>query len=274
MTYADHCRRLFHEVTLELEDLYLLKSYQIADLRERAPGPELSAVLHEHPALGRFFVNKCPEMATTLDRVCQTHGPAKDKHELTASVDSLLWEIGEMLVYSKYPEVYDERVDLGWDAAGVARYAPLADRVVLEGGAGTGRLAFQVAALARSVFAMEPNSSLRRYARQMAATLGVRNVHSMDGFLHDIPVPDGFAEVLLTSNALGWQLEAELAELERVVGPGGHIVHLFRTLDEQHHNQLHPVLTAAPWSYRCERRVDGVQGKRAYVKQVTAPRGY
>jgi predicted RNA methylase len=41
----------------------------------------------------------------------------------------------------------------------------LTDKVVIDAGAGTGRVAFDAAALARHVFAVEPVGTLRQYIR-------------------------------------------------------------------------------------------------------------
>ena len=67
------------------------------------------------------------------------------------------------------------------------------------------------------MFAVEPVSTLRQYMRDKAARLGISNLFVIDGFLHAIPLPAASAELLVTSQAVGWSLTEELAESERVV---------------------------------------------------------
>ena len=103
----------------------------------------------------------------------------------------------------------------------------LEGKAVVDAGAGTGRVAFAVSPAARHVFAIEPVANLRRYMREEAIRLAIENLFVVDGFLHAIPLPSAGADVLLTCRAIGWRLEDELPEIERVVKPGGFAVHFF-----------------------------------------------
>jgi ubiquinone/menaquinone biosynthesis C-methylase UbiE len=91
-------------------------------------------------------------------------------------------------------------------------------------GAGTGRLAFTAAELARVVWAVEPVDSLRRFMLEKAARLGPRNFYAVDGTITAIPFPDGFADVTMGGHVYGDDPQAELAELERVTRPGGMVI--------------------------------------------------
>jgi ubiquinone/menaquinone biosynthesis C-methylase UbiE len=99
-------------------------------------------------------------------------------------------------------------------------------KVVIDAGAGTGRVAFAVAPLARHVFAVEPVAAMRRYMRDKSAGLSVDNLFVLDGFLHAIPLPAKTADVLVTCQAIGWDLPGELVEIQRVLKSGGIAVHL------------------------------------------------
>ena len=251
MEYESQCRKIFQGAQLEVEDLFLLEDYQIAYLRERAPQRELAAVLHAYPSVKRFFLLKCPAISDFIESLSSRFGQARNEEELAAFGDHIIWEIGEMVIYNKHPELYDERAVLGWDFADVTRAAPIEDRVVIDAGAGTGRVAFKAAPTARQVFAVEPNTSLRRFISETAKSKHVRNVYPIDGFLHAIPLPDGFADVLITSQAIGWHLEDELREIERVVRTGGRAVHLLGYPVEMEDDPLFSVLTSSKWQYEC-----------------------
>jgi len=225
MSWEDHCRKVFRGANLGVEDLYLLESYQIGYLRERAPQRELAAVLSADPALGRFFVNKCPEIADFLERLTGRFGKARSTEELERLGDSLVWEMADMLVYCKQPELCDA-FELTWSFEDILEVVSIDDKVVIDGGAGTGRVAFQAAAKARHVFAVEPNTALRRFISKKAEKRSLPNIYPIDGFLDAIPLPEDSADVLITSNAIGWRLEEELREIERVVKPGGHAIHI------------------------------------------------
>ena len=76
-----------------------------------------------------------------------------------------------LIVYNKCPDLYDGLEFHGWDFAEVTGITPLVGKVVVEVGAGTGRLALEAAATADTVFAVEPVARLRRvHPRNEAAT--------------------------------------------------------------------------------------------------------
>lgn len=250
MAWADHCRKVFRGANPDVEDLYLLESYQIASLRERAPRQELAAVLRANPTLERFFVNKCPEIADFLEGLGRRFSTTSSGAELERLSDSLVWEIADMIVYCKQPKLYDEQVVLDWSFADVLAVVSIDDKVVVDGGAGTGRVAFEAAGKARHVFAVEPNTSLRRFIGQKAKERAVRNIYPIDGFLDAIPLPDDSVDVLITSNAIGWRLESELREIERVVQTGGHAVHIASRSKDIEHDSRFDVMTSPDWRYQ------------------------
>jgi SAM-dependent methyltransferase len=189
------------------------------------PERGLAAVLWAHPPLKRFLVRKCPSIADFIERFMARYGPAADRQELAACSNKLLLTIADLIVYNKCPEAYDALEFHSWDFREVTSITPLDGKVVVDGGAGTGRVTLEAARTARWVFAVEPVTRPRQFIREKAAKAGLSNIFVIDGFLHAIPLPDGFADVLITSHALGWRLEAELEEFERVVKEGSFIIH-------------------------------------------------
>ncbi len=265
MTYAREIRERFPDLEPCTEDLFLLEAHQIAGLEDRAPRRELAIVLHAHPELRRFFVARHPPSEVFLSSVLVDHRRGAED-EVAACEEALLWEIGDWIVYQRLPELYDEQVCFEPGLAAVVDVVPVEGRVVIDAGAGTGQVAFAVAPVAEHVFAVEPVATLRRYMREKAERRGVDNVFVMDGFLHELPIPACAADVLLTRQAIGWNLDAELDEVERVLAPGGTALHL---LGVPHpaasDDELHLALVARGYEAGLYREA-GVD-KRKYWKQ-------
>lgn len=261
-------REFFRGATLEVEDLYLLEAFQISYFPGWVPEREFAAVLWAYPSIKRFLLKKNPLIGELVERVMAQYGPAADEQELAAFEDELVWTIADLLIYSKCPEFYDAMEFHGWDFGEVTGITPLEDKVVIDGGAGTGRVALEAAQTARQVFAVEPVARLRQFVREKAATVGLDNVYVMDGFLHAIPLPDEFADVLITAHALGWYLENELQEFGRVVKSGGFIIHCPGTAEIPSEEERHKRLISPDWGYAYARYETPDGWKRKYWKQV------
>ena len=121
--------------------------------------------------------------------------------------------------------------------------------------------------MARHVFAVEPVARLRRFIEAQAKQAGLSNIFVLDGFLHAIPLPDNFADVLITSRAIGWQLEDELKEAERIVKEGGVIVHCTGMAVEAE-NPIHARLTSPDWGYEVGPYQEGIDLKTKYWKHL------
>lgn len=142
-------------------------------------------------------------------------------------LDSLFWE----LVYWKTPDDYErltagEQVHLG--ALDVAR---VDDAVVLDAGAGTGRVTLPLAQRARTVYAMDAAPPLLQLLERKVATANLRNVEVMRGVFRRVPLPDDSVDAVVACSAFGVR-EARggtrgLDELQRVTRPGGRILILW-----------------------------------------------
>ena len=171
------------------------------------------------------------------------------------------------------PDLYDGLEFHGWDFAEVTSITPLVGKVVVDVGAGTGRVALEAATTAHTVFAVEPVARLRQFTREKAAQQGLCNVHVLDDLGHAIPLPDGFADVVITSHALGLRLEEELEEFERVAMTGGYIIHCPGTAETPHdksENEQHERLVSPEWGYKFARYREADGWKRKYWKHLPA----
>lgn len=268
MSSADAFRRMFLGVSLELDDLYLLEPFQIGYLPGWVPERALAAVLWEVPSIKRYLVKRCPAIGDWVERVMAQFGPAKDPQEVALCGDELVWTIADLLIYNKCPEAYDGLEFHQWDFGEVTKIANLEGRRVMDAGAGTGRVALEAAQTAQQVYAVEPVARLRQFIRDKAASAGLGNLFVIDGFLHAIPLPDHWADVLITSHALGWRPVAELAEFERVVKDGGFIIHCPGTAENPGEEEQHLRLISTDWGYQFSRYREADGWKRKYWKQV------
>jgi SAM-dependent methyltransferase len=111
-------------------------------------------------------------------------------------------------------------------------------------------LTFLLAQYAETVYAIEPISSFRNFIRQKAAKMNCENVFAVDGFLDTIPLPANAFDILFTSNAIGWNIEKELPEIERVVKPDGQAIHLLRIDEKFNENPVHEILISGDGNYK------------------------
>jgi SAM-dependent methyltransferase len=135
---------------------------------------------------------------------------------------TLAWE----LLYRLEPELYERMARAERLHPGIAGWLPRrADRIV-EVGAGSGRLTLELIDRGREVVAIEPAAGLRQILeRKLAKASHGYRAQVRHGFFDDLPVPDGFADLVVACSVLtpapGHGGDAGLAEMERVCRPGG-----------------------------------------------------
>ena len=142
------------------------------------------------------------------------------------------------------------------------RIRPLAGLDVVELGAGTGRLTRLVAPLARSIQAFDASSHMLKVGQVVLKRSGLHNWHIAAADHRRLPVRSQSADVALAGWTLAhlfawsepaWRDEAEkvLAELRRVLRPGGTII-VLETLGTGHETP-HPPENLIPYYSFLER---------------------
>ncbi|MCP4761372.1 MAG: class I SAM-dependent methyltransferase [archaeon] len=243
-------KELFGDLNIEIEDLYLLESFQIAQLESYAPKRELSAILHKSSDLVSFFSKKNQKIIPFIERIMENYPPAQDQKQLEVFKDKLLWEIALNIIINKSPYIYDERVKLKWDLSEISNITKLNGKIIADVGAGTGNIAFTINHMAEYVYAIEPASSFRQFIRDKAKDKKIYNLYPIDGLLHEIPLPNASIDVLITSNAIGWFFKEEMQEIERVIKPKGCAIHLLIGPKSNPQGEyLHNALTSSDNNY-------------------------
>jgi ubiquinone/menaquinone biosynthesis C-methylase UbiE len=211
----------------------------------------------------------CPSVKPFIDDVMSSS--KKNDKSIEANCNELLWEIADLIIYSKYPEIYDANVEFPWDIDEIVPPQNLQGKAVIDAGAGPGKLSFLLAQYAKTVFAVEPVGGFRRFMKEKIKNVELVNLFVVDGVLDSLPFPDSSIDYLFTSNAIGWNIGAELCEIERVLKPNGCAIHLFKTDDNEVDamKKLHNVLVSSEWNYQFDRFQNTTGCKMKYRKTTT-----
>ena len=253
---------------LEFEDFYLLEEFQIKYLPGWVAEREFAVALWANPSIEQFLRRKCPSISDFINRIKEENEPAKDKNDLALCIKKVIETCPDILTYNKCPEVYDNLEFHSWDFKEITSIVSLDDKIILDGGSGTGRVALEAAQYARCVFAMEPVTRLRQFIKDKAGKANITNIYIVDGFLHWMPFPNEYIDVLITSHALGWNLKEEFHEFERVVKNGSHIIHCPGTSCTSPKEELmHREILKHGYDFDKYEESDG--WKRKYWKRVT-----
>ena len=183
MQYAAFLRKLFAGIELDVEDLLLLESFQISYLPDRTPRQELAVLLRANPVVRRYLVSMCPSVKPFIAELMGSS--EKNDKPVEANCNDLLWEIADLMAYSKYPEVYNANVDFPSHIDEIIPPRNLKKKVVIDAGAGPGKLAFLAAQFAKTVFAVEPGFGFRRFIREKASRESSKNLFVVDDFSSD-----------------------------------------------------------------------------------------
>jgi len=139
----------------------------------------------------------------------------------------LAWE----LLYWNEPELYERLTEGEPLHPELLAALPLEGKVVLDVGAGTGRLTLLCAARAARVYAIEPATPMRRLLEQKLGRHAVDNVTVLAGWSDALPLGDHAVDLSVSASAFGADPhrggDAGLRELHRVTRPGGRIAILW-----------------------------------------------
>jgi SAM-dependent methyltransferase len=250
---------------LSFNNLLLMESVQLSWFPGWLPEKELAIALEANPTVDWYLRHKCPEIIPWLDQLASNHPlPVSLPIEQVRQAElKILATINDLLVYAIDPSIYDAQPFLGWDSNELRSMVDFDNKVVIDIGSGTGRLAFIAAKQAQVVFAVEPVANLRRFIQQKAIKQHQHNIYPVDGLITNVPFPPGFADVTMCGHVFGDHPEAEYAEMSRVTRIGGnHILCPGTSLSE---TRAHDYLVSQGFNWAVfEEPQDGL--KRKYWK--------
>ncbi len=120
-----------------------------------------------------------------------------------------------------------ERARPGYPEAALDWLLPAGARVVLDLGAGTGKLTRQLVARGLEVIAVEPSDGMRQQLQQL-----LPGVRALRGSAEAIPLGDASVDAVLVAQAWHWvDLERAVPEVARVLRPGGRLGLVWNTRD-------------------------------------------
>lgn len=185
----------------------------------------LGIALDNNPEVAWYFKTRCPEMEMSVNQLIEGATKKVSIVEIrkaeTFIIDYLDWAV----VYV-YPELMNEKCPYitEWDEDKLLSMTDFNNKVVLDIGSGTGRLAFAAAKLAQKVYASEPVDRLREFMRDKIRKENISNVVVIDGTVEEIPYPDNSFDIVMSGHVVGDDYARELAEITRVVKPNGYII--------------------------------------------------
>jgi SAM-dependent methyltransferase len=202
---------------ISFNTLLLLEPFHVQYIAEREPNQAMGTALQAHPAVKWYLDQTYPPISEYIAECLALAKATPSPKALRQAEITVLNSMQDWLIYILEPKIYDNLEFLGWDDASLLNMADFQNKVVLDIGAGTGRLAFTVAPKASVVYAVEPVANLRRYIWQKSSWLGFSNVYPIDGAITQIPLADNFADILMAGHVFGENFEQEYQEMRRVV---------------------------------------------------------
>jgi SAM-dependent methyltransferase len=182
------------------------------------------ALAYNH-AVRWYFENKCPESKECIASLIQDTPQNLTISEVRASEIYVIQAQETFMVYL-YPEVMESNCGYirDWTPDRLLSIVDFTDKVVLDIGSGTGRLAFAAAQKAKKVYASEPVDCLREFMRDKIKKQGIKNMVVLDGVVENIPYEDNTFDIVMSACVFGDDYDAEYAEMFRVVKAGGYII--------------------------------------------------
>lgn len=185
----------------------------------------LGIALAYNPTVAWYCKEKAPEVAGSVEKLMSL-SPKGYTTEQVRAAECFVLDRHDWAVVYVYPEIMNQNCPYirDWDQERLFELADFTDKVVLDVGAGTGRLAFAAAEKARHVYASEPVDRLREFMRDKVLAEKIQNVTVLDGVCECLPYEDNTFDVVTFGHVVGDNYDRELAELERVVKDGGWLI--------------------------------------------------
>lgn len=185
----------------------------------------LGMALAYNPAVKWYFIHKCPESKHFVEKLTTGISKKHSREDVRKAEVFVIREMETSIIYV-YPEKMNKNCDYiyNWDKKYLFELADFTDKVVLDLGSGTGRLAFAAAEKAKRVYASEPTDMLREYLRDKISCENIKNVIVLDGTIEQVPYEDNTFDIVMSGHVVGDDYDREIEELTRVTKNGGFII--------------------------------------------------
>lgn len=248
-----------------IDTMLLFEERQLLYLPEHGKSREFALVFRTRPYISWFIKSKAPELSKWVDDLIAEYKDELIPDDMKAIERELICSMEDWVVYVTTPDDYHNQPFVNWDERELTDLTDYSGNTVVDIGSGTGKLAFAVAHLAKYVYCVEPVHNLRKYLRNRAKKEGITNLYVVDGLLEDIPLHDGFTDVVMGGHVFGDFMETEVQELERITKKGGLVILCPGNNDED--NDIHDFLINK--GYKWSRFLEPGDGyKRKYWKRT------
>lgn len=182
----------------------------------------MGIALNANPAVRWYLERRCPECAAVIAELTAAASAVTSKEQIRQAEIYAMSSVEDFVVYTT-PEVMAEKCDFirGWNKERLFELADLSGKIVLDVGAGTGRLAFAAAEKAAWVYASEPVGTLREFMREKIARENIKNIRVLDGLVTELPFPDNTFDIVMSGHVIGDDYDGEIAEITRICKTGG-----------------------------------------------------
>ena len=232
-----------------IETMFLFEEHQLRYLAEGELCKDIAVVFKAHPAIEWFVRHKAPSTNEWVDELMAKYAdlPVPAAEELREIEKAVIGSMEDWVIFATTPDDYHNQPFNRWDETELTGLTNFTGKTVIDICSGTGKQAFAVAPLCKTIFCVEPVHNLRKYLKEKAHANDLSGkIFAVDGLLEDIPFPDEFADVTICGDALFGRMDRQLAEMTRVTKPGGMIIVCPGNANSEHHRFL--VSNGFEWS--------------------------
>jgi len=210
----------------------------------------IGIALNANPAVMWYLKNRCPECTSVIDQLVKDAPVVNDKDAIRKAEVYLIAGAEDWVIYTTPEAMYEGCCFIkGWRKERLFDLAGFNKKIVLDVGAGSGRLTFAAAEKAAWVYASEPVGTLREFMRDKIKKEGITNVRVLDGLVTELPFPDNTFDIVMSGHVVGDDWDNEIAELTRVCKPGGWLIDC--PGDSQKNGDSRPELVEHGWEEIC-----------------------
>ena len=185
----------------------------------------MGIALNANPAVKWYLTQRCPECVPIVAELTANAPEITDAEQIRDAEIYALESVEDFTIYTT-PWLMSEKCDFinAWNKERLFDLVDLTDKIVLDVGAGSGRLTFAAAEKAAWVYASEPVGTMREFMRDKIKKENIKNIRVLDGLVTELPFPDDTFDVVMSGHVVGDDYENEINEITRVCKPGGWLI--------------------------------------------------